>query len=245
LSPVSEVTSGYARALPVFRERLPTLELLDEDLVEEPPPSRAAPPVPMRRADPKLRAVDVSNVVPLRAPQRGARRAIDPHVEAALDQSAALFEILRELDFVESAWQAASICAASLGRALGARAVMIHTHDRTRRELRTIGVHGTSTDLLGASGSSDDDFVAATVLCNETPMTMRLDGGLPRVAPCRLGIAGASRTLVAVPAMAAGRCIALIEVIDADERWSPCVAATAAYVAERLAEFLSSPRSRR
>jgi len=39
--------------------------------------------------------------------------------------------------------------------------------------------------------------------------------------------------------MAWGRCVGVIEVIDADERFASRVADSAAYVAERLAEFLS------
>ena len=45
---------------------------------------------------------------------------------------------------------------------------------------------------------------------------------------------------VAVPAMAWGRCVAVIEIIDADERVASRVADSGAYVAERLAAFLSN-----
>ena len=68
---------------------------------------------------------------------------------------------------------------------------------------------------------------------------MRFDGELPRLAPRRLELLGAPRTLVAVPAMAWGRCVAMIEIIDADERFAPRVADAAGYVAERLAAYLS------
>ena len=39
--------------------------------------------------------------------------------------------------------------------------------------------------------------------------------------------------------MAWGRCVAMIEIIDADERFASRVAASASYVAERLAAHLS------
>lgn len=71
-------------------------------------------------------------------------------------------------------------------------------------------------------------------------MTLRLDDELPCLSPRLRGSAGASRMLLAVPAMAEGRCFAVIEIVDADERAGlQLVAAT--YVAKRLAEFLSAP----
>ena len=80
---------------------------------------------------------------------------------------------------------------------------------------------------------------ASAVICNQKPVTMRFDGELPRLAPRRLSMTGAPRTLVAVPAMAWGRCVAVIEIIDADERLANRVAYSGAYVAARLAEFMS------
>ena len=98
-------------------------------------------------------------------------------------------------------------------------------------------------EILGTSGSSDDDLVAAAVICNEKAVTMRFDGELPRLAPRRLELIGAPRTLVAVPAMAWGRCVAMIEVIDADDRYAARVSDAAGYVAERLAAYLSGRRA--
>lgn len=163
-----------------------------------------------------------------------------PRFESMLDPSEALFDGMYELNYADSQWQAARLCASALGRALGARTVIIHAHDLASRELRAIGVHGDGEfDVLGSSDPSEDDLVASAVICNEKPVIMRFDGELPRLAPKRLGMIGAPRTLVAVPAMAWGRCVAVIEIIDADERLASRVADSAAYVAERLAEFLS------
>jgi hypothetical protein len=68
---------------------------------------------------------------------------------------------------------------------------------------------------------------------------MRFDGELPRLAPKRIGAMGAHRSLVAVPVLAWGRCIALIEVLDADDVHVDRVSDAVAYVADRLAEFLT------
>ncbi len=94
-------------------------------------------------------------------------------------------------------------------------------------------------EVLFTAEPSEDDLIASAVICNQAPVTMKFDGELPRLAPRRLALAGAPRTLVAVPALAWGRCVAMIEVIDAADDVAARVADSAAYVAERLAEFLS------
>ena len=224
-----------------------TFELADDDLVEDapvavlrspppPPPSpprSPSPPSPSRSTVvPKVEGAILAKIAPM--PAR-------PKLESMLDPSEALFDGMYDLVYADSPWQAARLCASALGRALGARSVIVHAHDLVTHELRAIGVHGDGEfDVLGSTDASEDDLVASAVICNEKPVTMRFDGELPRLAPRRLGmIGGAPRTLVAVPAMAWGRCVAVIEIIDADERFAGRVADSAAYVAERLAAFLS------
>lgn len=137
--------------------------------------------------------------------------------------------------------EAAEMCAETLAKALGARTVVIHAHDLRSRELRAIGAHGDGDfDIIGSAEPSDDDLVASAVICNQKSITMKFDGELPRLAPKRLHAVGAPRTVVAAPAMSWGRCLAIIEVIDADERYAGRVADSAAYVADHLAQFLSA-----
>jgi hypothetical protein len=157
------------------------------------------------------------------------------------DPSEALFDGMYELNYADTNWAAARLCAMALGKALGARTVIVHTHDLGSRQLRAIGVYGDGEfDLLGMSNASDDDFVASAAICNQKAVTMRFEGELPRHAPERLTmLERAPHLLVAVPAMAWGRCVAIIEIIDPDARLVSRVADSAAYVAERLAEFLS------
>jgi hypothetical protein len=319
-APPPAPTVAPSVAPPVIRDRVPTLELEDDDLVEAEPvvrPRSSPPPPPPVRSTivPKLQGVTVPKIAPLTAPtidlpmphtltllaavtvESSVRVSVPPSVppppvsasvpppapvavavavaappmpmpmpmpmavpvlvpvpaepvsrvemkrarlESVLDPTEVLFEGMYELELVDSSWEAARVCAALLARALGARAVIVHSHDLAQRELRTIGVHGDRHGaLLGSSDPSDDDLVASAVICNEKPVTMRFDGELPRLAPRRLEILGAPRTLVAVPAMAWGRCVAIIEVIDADDRFAGRVADSASYVAERLAAYLS------
>lgn len=237
---------------------MPTLELEDGDMVEEQElvaARRSAPPPPPKTRStvvPKMvaAATVVPKIVPMPLPKIEAPEAppessvqvaqIRPRLESVVDPSEALFDRMYELNYADSPWAAARLCATALGKALGARTVIVHAHDLATHELRAIGVHGEGEfDLLGSSDASDDDLVASAVICNEKPVTMRFDGELSRLAPRRLGLIGAPRVVVAVPAMVWGRCVAVIEIIDADERLASRVAGSAAYVAERLAEFLS------
>lgn len=237
-SSVRELPKAYASAPPVIRDRAPSADqLADDDLVEEPirnstppplvkKPSSAPPPPSPSPADNE----PISTIVTKREP-----RASQP------DPLDVLFDGLYEMEFADTPWQAADVCAVTLARAVGARAVVVHAHDLVRRELRAIGVFGPkSHDVLGTIEPSEDDFVASTAICNQKPLTMRFDGELPRLAPERLGILGAQRSLVAVPVLAWGRCVALLEIVDADEAVVERVGDAAAYVAERLAEFLSA-----
>lgn len=265
-APVSKIPESYVSAPPVIRERVPTLDLEDDDIVESQPQRGSSPPPMMRRSNPppppSTRPKAVSAPAPAPAPAPPVVDSVPPPPASSprpvmratpiesrvtpvpsgsqLDPSDLLFDGMYELNFVDTAWEAAGVCAGTLARALGARAVVIHSHDLKRRELRAIGAFGDrTTDLLGMVESSDDDLVASAAICNERSVTMRFDGELPRLAPKRLGVVGAPRTVVAVPAMAWGRVLAIIEVIDADDRFDGRVADAAAYVAERLAEFLS------
>lgn len=234
-------TAAYASVPPVIRERLRSVESLDDsDIVEAVPSdelpravrrSSPPPPPPSSRVVSKM-AKSEPVVIPAHDPF--------PKIASAPDPTDILFDAVYELNFASSTWEAAGMCAETLARALNARTVVIHAHDLERRELKAIGASGDGDfEIMGTSGSVDDDLVASAVLCNQKSVTMRFDGELPRMAPMRLHSVGAPRSVVAVPAMAWGRCLAIIEVIDADERFDGRVADSAAYVAERLAEFLA------
>ena len=213
-----------------------SVDIDDADIVESTPMPLARkstsipPPPPSSHVAPKAKVDAV--VVPPHDPL--------PKISSAPDPTDILFDAVYELNFASSTWEAAGMCAETLARALGARTVVIHAHDLERRELKAIGASGDGDfEIMGTSGSVDDDLVASAVLCNQKSVTMKFDGELPRMAPMRLHSVGAPRSVVAVPAMAWGRCLAIIEVIDADERYDDRVADSAAYVAERLAEFLA------
>lgn len=243
---------------PVIRERLETLDLDDDDIVESAVPLRASAPPPVRRASsvpppPPASVAPPASVPASVAPPASVPAPPESFVRAAplatpppgwrpslTDPTDVLFDGLYELNFLDALFDAATLCASALGTALGARAVVIHHHDLTRRELSVVAAHGaTAGGVVGSTEPSDDDLVAGAAICNESPVTMRFDGELPRLAPKRLSALGAPRTVVAVPAMAWGRCVGVIEVIDPDERYAARVSDATSYVAERFAEFLS------
>lgn len=239
----------------MIRERFRTVDLEDDDIVEAAPSSAVArkssspPPAPPLRkssAPPPppssmVVAKPLHAIAPVAIPPAAAVPSIaPPRVGSASDPTDILFDAVYELNFASSAWEAAGMCAETLARALNARTVVIHTHDLERRELKAIGASGDGDfDIIGMSGSAEEDLIASAVLCNQKSVTMKFEGELPRMAPSRLYAVGAPRSVVAVPAMAWGRCLAIIEVIDADERFDGRVADSASYVAERLAEFLA------
>ena len=203
-----------------------------------PAPVSVAPPAPVSVAPPLVSAAapPVSMMRPVTPAQPVAPQLLRLSIN---DPTDLIFDGMYGLTFARSTGEAAEMCAETLARALGARAVVIHTHDLVSRELRAIGAHGDGDfDIIGSAEASDDDLVAAAVICNQRSVTMKFDGELPRLAPKRLHAVGAPRTVVAAPAMSWGRCLAIIEVIDADERYAARVADSAAYVADHFAQFL-------
>jgi hypothetical protein len=156
------------------------------------------------------------------------------------DPIARLRERVGELEFFATSWQAAGVCAAALAESVDAKAVLVHVIDADRRALRTIGVHGKkASDLLGATVSTTDDRVAATVVTNKKAMALRFDGTLPQAAPERFRRTGTSSRLLAVPVTVGGRCVAIVEILDAAPESALHTEAAAAHVTSELAAFLA------
>jgi len=245
------------------RERLATLPLDDTDIVgvvparlsvPPPPPSHVAPvgsrasmPPPQALTPPKVPTLEIDagwddDVSPaaVSIPPPAPPKARTPRVTMS-DPTDILFDGIYGLTFARGAAEAAEMCAQTLAKALAARSVVIHTHDLSTGELRAIGAHGDGDfEILGSAEASEDDLVASAVLCNGKSVTMTFDGELPRMAPKRLRAVGAPRKVVAAPAIAWGRCLAIVEVIDAAEAYEARVADAATYVADHLAQFLSA-----
>jgi hypothetical protein len=222
--------------------------------VPPPPPSHVAvkpsfvPPPPVSIAPPSYVPPSIAprsipapiGAAPMAMPSLPPPAPMPQELRLSItDPTDIVFDGMYGLTFARSAGEAAEMCAETLAKALGARAVVIHRHDLRSHELRAIGAHGDGDfDIIGSAETSEDDLVASAVICNQRSVTMKFDGELPSLAPKRLHHVGSPRTVVAAPAMSWGRCLAIVEVIDADERYAARVADSATYVAEQLAQFL-------
>jgi len=150
-------------------------------------------------------------------------------------------EAIGELEFLDTASGAASICCSALALGLGAKGVVIHAHDSSKGEIRVVAAHGPKSEsLVGTVALVENDVIASTVIVGTAPMTLTIDSkvGLPRRAPERLKTIGAAESVVAVPAFVQKRVVAIVEVIDAKEGAATAVEPAAEYAALQLARFL-------
>ena len=155
----------------------------------------------------------------------------------------ALLESINKIRAASTAWQVAAGCAAVMAKTLDARGVLIHRYDEAARELRIIGVDGADTEeLLGSVASVEDDFIAVNVLASGARMKVRVNGELPELSPRRLRALGASRSIVAVPIMGAGGCVAIVELVDVDEGCEPIISEVCELLSEQLLRVLSSSK---
>lgn len=233
--------------VPPARARVPSVvDLADADIVEVKPSRPSAPP-PMK----KPVAKPISQIVakPVRAssvPPPAIRIAPQVAPKITLLKRDALEQVkegVGELEYFATPWQAAGVCAQALEKALGARAVIIHSYDARTTELRVVAAQGPKADvLLGASSLVEDDFVGSTVVANQKPMTMAIDGDLPRIAPDRLRAMGAAKSLLAAPAVAKNDVVAMIEVVDATEANAAVVEKVISHVATQLGAFLAKKK---
>lgn len=232
-----------------------------------PPPRSTMPPPPRLSSVPPVSTITVKKDVPSVTASVAPRASVAPGVapsasvapsarpsaaptappppaSRARDPIDVLDETIGELEYFGTAAQAATICATALAKTLGARAVVIHQHDDKARQLRSIAVDGPkSRPLLGSATRVDDDLLASIVVATGKPTALSFDGTLPRIAPQRLRTAGAARSVVATPAMWAGSCVAVIEVIDATEApGSKLLAEACNLVATNLAVFLGTKK---
>jgi hypothetical protein len=157
----------------------------------------------------------------------------------ALAPIRALIETIREVEGARTAWQAARAAAVAITNALRARAVIIHQHDLRTGELRIIGVDGPDgEELLGTSAPAGEDVVVRAAVSTRKPMVVRLDPKTPCPLPHRIAVVGVTRTVIAVPAVGARGCAAVIEIVDAEARREANLMDVCALVIEPLLRAL-------
>jgi hypothetical protein len=134
-----------------------------------------------------------------------------PSSRTPSDAAVNLTTAARELESAKTSWDAAATCARLVCEALGARAVLVLSF--SEETLRVIGAAGANaTDLLGET-IAPDDFISEAVLYNLRSLVLTFDDELP-AAPARLRELDARSSLVAVPIIAEGRCVGVIEVVN-------------------------------
>src|SRR4051812_31141379 len=126
-SSVRDLPKAYESAPPVIRDRAPTVELADDDVVEEPIRKSTPPPLVKKPSTPPPSPADLEPISTIVAKKPEPR----PSQPDPLD---VVFDGLYEMEFADTQWQAADVCAVTLARAVGARAVVVHAHDLLRRE---------------------------------------------------------------------------------------------------------------
>lgn len=214
------------------------MDLADADIVEVKPARPSAPPPSKPISGIIAKPVRASSVPPPAI--RIAPQAAPKITLLKRDALERVKEAVGELEYFATPWQAAGVCAQALEKALGARAVIIHSYDARTTELRVVAARGPKADvLLGASALVEDDFVGSTVVTNRKPMSLSIDGELPRIAPDRLRAMGATKSLLAAPAVAKNEVVAMIEVVDATEANAAVVEKAIAHVATQLGAFLA------
>jgi hypothetical protein len=153
---------------------------------------------------------------------------------------------LQDLTAARSTWEAAGTCATALVRVLLARAVIVHLYDQGLSELRIIGVQcRKANDLLGATEPLSDDLFASAVVTNGKPVQVAFEGLPPRMIPERIRRLDATSSLTAVPVMVDHECVAIIEVVDLDERFEQRALIACMFAADRLAHCFARQRAKR
>jgi hypothetical protein len=232
------------------------IELDDDDIVEEQsPPSLSCPPqsgtrrawetLPYaaelelsRDARSESDPVQADGAVPL--VRRRQSTLVDAAPSSARDGVAVGPRRIAE---AKTSWEAARTCAGLVCEGLRAKAVLVFVSLESESKLRVIGAAGASaSDFLGETIASDD-LIASAVLFNERTIVLTFDGH-PPTSPSRLRELDARSMFVAVPIMAGGRCVGVIEVVDPDASRGHAVGTTE-HLARFVARFLSSPEPRR
>jgi hypothetical protein len=163
----------------------------------------------------------------------------------ALKRIHSLLESINKIRAAKAAWEVAGGCANVIARTLDARGVIIHACDERARELRVIGVDGAdAAELLGSVGHIDEDFIAMNVLASGRKMKVCVDGELPELTPKRLRALGTSRSIVAIPIMGARGCVAILEIVDVDERCESIISEVCELLGEQLVRVLAAPASK-
>jgi hypothetical protein len=182
-----------AHALPTTRAPYPTIEILDEDLVDA-----------------------TAGTVPSGAALALAPVPVDEASRGRQPLGLLLARLHAGTAVARTSWQAASACVSALEKELSARAVLLHV-GTSPGSVRTIAARGrASQDVIGDGFDPRMDPAAAAALRLRVPVTAKFGAMLPAGVARRVHAIGARRS-VYVAAHGVGDGVALIEVYDPKE----------------------------
>lgn len=206
---------------------------------------KSPPPLPPRCSAPWRPSADAAlarttragGASPVRTPTAG-----DVSPRWSRESFEALQELaarIRALDVAPNVWQLARGAVVAMTTTLRTRASILHHYDARTHYLRVIGADGPRTDgLLGRVFDAEDDFITSTVLSNGCAMRVRLDGELPRFVPSRIRDVAPARSIFASPLLGADGCVAILELVDVDERRAAYLPDACELVRDRLVRLL-------
>lgn len=230
---LGELLTSLARVAPAsveIREKLPTLDLADDDILEaKPPVSHERPKLAVPPPPPPARAPEPTPQAP--APATGA----------SADLMDALFETMYGLNFLESTLEAARFCLDALAHVLPTRAALVHALDPDSGDYRTIAALGPSAAEALSTQVEGDDWLISAAACKHRPLVVTLDGEVPTRPLDRHAFFGARASVIVAPVISWGRCLAVIELVDpvAIAHFDLQSEDAVAYVATRFADFIA------
>ncbi len=129
--PVVKAAPPAVYPAPMMREKLETLELIDDDIVDSQVVRKSAPP-PLRKTSvpppPRSEIRSLQPVVPVAAPVIPPAAKLPTRI-SVIDPIDIIFGDLSDLGACETMREAAALCARALAKALCAKAVLVHAHD--------------------------------------------------------------------------------------------------------------------
>lgn len=151
-----------------------------------------------------------------------------------------LFESMGDLPLFETPLEAASFCLNEIMRVMRGRAALVHLLDMPTGDFVCICAMGSrASSLLGSRVT--DDWMIEGAASRGAPLAMEYEGEASASPRPRHAFFGDPWNVIVVPVLLRGRCVAVIELVDAvdDSALSTDGLHALGYVAERLSAFLA------
>ncbi len=149
---------------------------------------------------------------------------------------------MRDLPCCETTAEAASLCLAAALVALPSQLGLAHVYDARAGHFVVVHGQGAGAEQLLMTTTTEGDLLFASAMAHGAPFSFHYDGQTPHPRPPRRHtIGGTARSVLTAPAIEAGRCLGVIELVDPTDGSYFDVRAEnmLAYVARHFSEFLA------